>query len=287
VFRPVVLNPVLRRSNLLIVDPAYHQNLGDNLLAYGEFEFAICMGWSPARFRTCGIYQSWGMNKDCGDFSEFAKDTKQVWWHAGGNWRDLWGHKLHQSRLDSIVTMLNAGMTVVGMPQSYYYGIEATALADATRLSAKIYATVGYGVGKKKVLLAWRQLDSYQKAMEIYPFLTNVLSPDIAFSVGPLMGNDRPFTYPDKNSFDMILLLRTDRESTMKSYRSNDFVKLVLQKIGRPEITFKIVDWRDRMDFLKSVSSRAINHLEFDMDSRVASGILELLRRLLCYHREK
>ena len=51
----------------LQVDPAYHRNIGDTLISYGELVLMEKMGY--LNHTECGNHQSKGKNKNCGDFS--------------------------------------------------------------------------------------------------------------------------------------------------------------------------------------------------------------------------
>ena len=49
------------------MDPAYHNNIGDTLISYGELVLMEKMGF--INHTECGYGQSKGRNKNCGDFS--------------------------------------------------------------------------------------------------------------------------------------------------------------------------------------------------------------------------
>ena len=84
------VDKVSPHSSALLVDPAYHGNVGDNLIAYGELVLMERLGF--INHTECGVVQSGGLNQNCNNFSHL--DTGGVaWWHGGGNWGDIWVRK--------------------------------------------------------------------------------------------------------------------------------------------------------------------------------------------------
>ena len=75
---------------LLLIDPAYHGNVGDNLIAYGELVLMERLGFT--NHTECHILQSQGLSRNCNNFSHLG-DGGLAWWHGGGNWGDLWDRK--------------------------------------------------------------------------------------------------------------------------------------------------------------------------------------------------
>ena len=75
---------------LLLVDPAYHANVGDNLIAYGELILMERLGFT--NHTECNIIQSAGLSQNCNDFGHLDNGGL-AWWHGGGNWGDLWNRK--------------------------------------------------------------------------------------------------------------------------------------------------------------------------------------------------
>ena len=75
---------------LLLVDPAYHGNVGDNLIAYGELVLMERLGFT--NHTECHIIQSQGFSQSCNNFSHLASGGL-AWWQGGGNWGDLWDRK--------------------------------------------------------------------------------------------------------------------------------------------------------------------------------------------------
>ena len=71
---------------LLLVDPAYGVNVGDNLIAYGELVLMERLGFT--NHTECHILQSQGLSQNCDNFGHLANGGL-AWWQGGGNWGDL------------------------------------------------------------------------------------------------------------------------------------------------------------------------------------------------------
>jgi exopolysaccharide biosynthesis predicted pyruvyltransferase EpsI len=198
-------------------------------------------------------------------------DLRVALWHGGGNWGDLW-RTLHPARIRSFESLLRHEYAVVGMPQSLYYRDASRAEGDAqllwksiargpqshgehnasapwTNLTQQLQRTDPLvQTAKSRVFLCWREVESYQQAELLYPFVTNLLVPDIAFQLGPY---DRPA--PTTPTLDLVLLLRDDHESTQQEYRSKAVVRSLLSTIpGADRLSFRIVDWDDRLELFES-----------------------------------
>ena len=72
---------------LLLIDPAYHGNVGDNLIAYGELVLMERLGFT--NYTECHILQSQGLSQNCDNFGHLANGGL-AWWQGGGNWGDLY-----------------------------------------------------------------------------------------------------------------------------------------------------------------------------------------------------
>ena len=75
---------------LLLVDPAYHGNVGDNLISYGQLVLMERLGFN--NHTECNIIQSQALSRNCDNFSHL-ENGGLAWWHGGGNWGDLWDRK--------------------------------------------------------------------------------------------------------------------------------------------------------------------------------------------------
>jgi exopolysaccharide biosynthesis predicted pyruvyltransferase EpsI len=219
-------------------------------------------------------------------------------WHGGGNWGDLW-KTLHPARIQSFEPLLRHQYAVVGMPQSLYYRDAGRATTDAQLLWDSIarglqqpqqqqrekqnasapLTNLTYQqlkstdplvqMAKERVVLCWREVESLQQAEQLYPFVTNLLVPDIAFQLGPY---DRPV--PTSPTLDLVLLLRDDHESTQQQYRNKVAVRTLLSTIpGADRLSFRIVDWDDRLELFDS------NNIFF---SETSIGLLSMGRVVIC-----
>jgi hypothetical protein len=76
---------------VLLVDPAYHSNVGDHMLTLGELSL-IQTTLKRAAPQQCHYQQALRFVTLCRDvIPASARDAPKVaLWHAGGNWGDLW-----------------------------------------------------------------------------------------------------------------------------------------------------------------------------------------------------
>ena len=190
--------------------------------------------------------------------------------------------------MESIRKLLENGYTVLGMPQSLYYRNEKLMVQDSEKLRKIVFGalklqTEDITVSKSKLILCWRQKDSFDLANQLYPFADNRLVPDIAFSVGPLLGTEKftsiPLSKSQPKKVDILLLLRADKESVVSANRNLKFIGDLLRSTSadnKPNnasnITFKIVDWNDRKNTFQLNSATKMKDLEFDMPIRIASA---------------
>ena len=87
---------------LLLVDPAYHGNVGDNLISYGQLVLMERLGFT--NHTECHIHQSMGLSQSCNNFSQF-ENGGLAWWQGGGNWGDLWSRNTQTLRLCHYLTL--------------------------------------------------------------------------------------------------------------------------------------------------------------------------------------
>jgi len=189
-----------------------------------------------------------------------AQTSNLALWHAGGNWGDLW-IDAQWARIGSFQELLQAGFTIVGMPQSLYYKeaameVKHTAMIqEAIRQGLKLTeleSGESREVTRSRLIFTWREKASYEQGKRLYPFATNKLVPDIAFQLGPFEPI-RPTKYEDM--VDILVFLRDDYESKVKSQRHNGAIKELLNGIpGGKGLTFKIVDWKDRLTIFKTTN---------------------------------
>ena len=218
------------RIPLLLVDPAFHSNYGDTLISYGEKVLIERLGFKNST--ECGIRASMNKNQACQNFSTFENGPGVAFWHGGGNWGDLWGYKKHLRRMETMIELVLKGYNVIGMTQSLYYKNPGRAVGDAIKWgNALLQAKVTKDMSRSMITLAWRQQNSYERALELYPFVNNVKLPDVAFMVGPLPDTDKWSSLKEK--YDVLFLLRQDYESViMKEIKEkpDEYIKKLINE---------------------------------------------------------
>ena len=135
-----------QKEHVLLVDPAYHANVGDHMLTLGELQF---LNHSLPAFMMeptqCHYVQAGGFFSTCTEVIRSSKRNinKIALWHAGGNWGDLW-RDAQDVRLDSFRTLLLHNYTIVGMPQSLYYKDKYLQKQDVQEVKEKLLLGLGY-----------------------------------------------------------------------------------------------------------------------------------------------
>jgi exopolysaccharide biosynthesis predicted pyruvyltransferase EpsI len=277
-FGPFLLNQNAQQQirEVLLVDPAYHRNVGDHMITLGELVFLqrLQQLFNPnLSVSQCGYIQHGGFVPHCDSYfasttyktrqtqqSQHYTNNKIALWHGGGNWGDLW-RIAQEYRIPSFAKLLQQNYTIVGMPQSLYYGSAAVRDRDTTILkqgieSALMATTNGTtriteNANSLRVVLTWREHESYEQAKSLYPFVENVLVPDIAFQLGPYQRHETP----EGNTIllDILLFLRDDLESKLAAVRNNAAVRFMLSSIeGGERLRFQIVDWADRLAIFRA-----------------------------------
>ena len=95
---------------VLLIDPAYHGNVGDNLIAYGELVLMERLGFT--NHTECHILQSQGLSRNCNNFSHLD-DGGLAWWQGGGNWGDLYSRKAYTVRLCLCVAVSHLNLKII------------------------------------------------------------------------------------------------------------------------------------------------------------------------------
>jgi exopolysaccharide biosynthesis predicted pyruvyltransferase EpsI len=244
-------------SPALLVDPAFHPNVGDNMIYVGEREFIKSLGFSDASIEICSYRQAVDYAKKCWTHLEELKPGKTgqavAYWHGGGNWGDLYPFT-NGGRISSFEGLLGANYSVLSMPQSYHYS-SATQKANDTQV---IINSIAAGLGLKslesetdqqksasRVTFTWREITSFEEASKEYPFATNLLVPDIAFHLGPYQ--PLPSVQKESLQLDILLFLREDKESVFASSRNDISIRRLLNSIhGGSFLKFGIADWNTR-----------------------------------------
>jgi exopolysaccharide biosynthesis predicted pyruvyltransferase EpsI len=253
-----LLDPHLRpfaehQKPVLVVDPAYHPNVGDSMIYKGELNFLKHLGYENAAVETCGYAQSGPFAKiKCRDYlKQDNTGSNFAVWQGGGNFGDLWYHT-HRQRVASFEPLMRNNFTVVAMPSSFHYDSDKVRQEDTARIRNGIAAGLGHAnlgseVAKQesaaRVVFSWRERKSLDKATEEYPFATNLLVPDIAFHLGPYA--QRISQQKEDLQLDIVFFLRTDKESIISS--SHEDLRTMLNTLeGGDDLIFGVVDWNTR-----------------------------------------
>ena len=65
------------------------------------------------------------------------------------------------------------GKTVVGMPQSLHYNNKDYERSDAENWMAMVKEKVGEELAREKMILTWRQQNSFLDGQKLYPLVEN------------------------------------------------------------------------------------------------------------------
>jgi exopolysaccharide biosynthesis predicted pyruvyltransferase EpsI len=264
------LGPFMDASDnrrVLLVDPAYHRNVGDHMITLGELEFIKRLGYAAETQSQCHLVQAGAFVPHCNVVINQQNPVQAVQplalWHGGGNWGDIW--PMQGPRIASFVPLLEKNFTIVSMPQSFYYGDNKLEKRDAAKFKSNIAkgmwsrgqdasildTTEGQNRSMSQVVLTWREHKSYRKALKRYPFVNNIIVPDIAFQLGPYA--PMPPKEDDPPLLDIVVLLRDDKESTYMPQRNKEAINKILSSVdGGDKISFSIVDWEDRLKRFQS-----------------------------------
>lgn len=259
-------------KGFLLIDPAYHGNVGDSLnMGFGEHLLFSRFGMPMGHVHECGISQSQGRNEWCQDkFDKYGhQDISTGIFHGGNNWGDLWDYQLQLSRVNSIHTLLTFGFRFVSAPQSMHYVNKTLEHRDARIIEHGINRTIGYEHGPEKVFFSWPEVDSYHRAQQLYPFVTNLLTPNLAFMNGPGLADQRWPTYSTGlrtgvPPYDIIFLLRTDKMTQFAHQDIHGLIKSGLVSKHRPEIRYMIADWGDMFNYYHVKTPEILNNMVFD-----------------------
>jgi len=177
-------------------------------------------------------------------------------------------------RIPSMQTILEGRFKLISLPQSLFYKDqkkeenEVTAIKKHVALGlglatirvggkskqkeqidiSALHSNLGREMTQSMVTLMWRERESYERAVDLYPFATNVVVPDMAFQLGPYSPireteEQHPAAH-DEERVDILLFLRTDKESKLRSQRNEESIQKIMPS---SDLTFKIVDWADRL----------------------------------------
>ena len=75
--------------------------------------------------------------------------------------------------MEAFIQLALKGRTVVGMPQSLHYINKAYERKDAEDWMVRVKEEVGEELAREKMILTWRQENSFIDAEKLYPLLNN------------------------------------------------------------------------------------------------------------------
>ncbi len=250
-YKDVFLERKYHEKDIIYIDPAQHQNLGDAFLVAGTTRLLVRFGFSPQNIYTCKESQA-NLLSDCKYDTWLPKEKFLAIWHGGGNWGDGW--HVHQPRLRSMKKLiLESNATIVSFPQSVYYLNQEKEFNDAEKLNGWIKNTTT----SSRLVLSFRQANQIQSAKSFYTHADVRLVPDIAFMIGPLLSSKTIWTAKkneiDVPSVDMIFLLRKDKESSMDCTsveRALKTLRLTNPSLERrlKNLTYQVSDWEGYED---------------------------------------
>ena len=141
------------------------------------------------------------------------------------------------------------------MPQSFHYLNKMYETQDATEWMEAVAAEYEEEQSRTRMILTWRQQDSYERASTLYPLVDNRLVPDAAFMIGPLKES---FSWSLGHSqVDILFLLRNDKESLHTETRNIDKLRQILDSQQETMgLSFHLVDWWDRGRFFNQTSDQ-------------------------------
>lgn len=250
------------------------------MITIGELEFLKRMCYTNSQIDQCSYVQGHDYVERCQNFLDDPLRNENMnvrqraaLWHGGGNWGDIW-RTAQTPRITSLSDLLSRNYTVISMPQSLHYNNSDIEQEDATWIQERIAFGLGltsewsgnaaYELSTKRgkmmarsqVIFTWREVESYQRATQLYPFATNLLVPDIAFQLGPYERLPATATFNGKYTnyqYDIVILMRDDKESLLGRDRSAGRVQELLFGIaGGSHVTFTIVDWGSRLSLFQS-----------------------------------
>lgn len=206
-------------QRVVYMDPALHNNIGDNLINIGEkllleecaltddVEKVVCCVeincWRPRIYPNCSQENlvKWGWQEGPGG-------TGVMLFHGGGNWGDLY-HWIQRGRIDTLLMVGKHFPTAqfVGLPQSFFYKDAKKMNSDAKDINEALK------LFKVRPVFFWRDRPSLTMAQKLYQGCEHVLAPDIVFMLGPLE--------PALESPPLDVLVSMRKEESVKGYAGN------------------------------------------------------------------
>ena len=73
----------------------------------------------------------------------------------------------------TFIQLVEKGRTVIGMPQSLHYNNKELERSDAQHWMDSVRQAVGESEARQRMVLTWRQSDSFLAGQSLYPLLDN------------------------------------------------------------------------------------------------------------------
>ena len=175
----------LRSAPYALMDVPDHGNVGDSAIWAGEIAWLKKnVGFDPALITD---------HRDPIEKVNRDVQGKTILLHGGGNFGDVW--KANNDFREAIIAA-NSESTIIQFPQSIHYDNPTGIAQTAQNLK-----------NTRSLRLLVRDHESYAGATQSFDCEVT-LCPDMAFALGPLQRIDTP-------DLDVLLLLRTDKESVV------------------------------------------------------------------------
>ena len=224
-----------RAFPVMLLDPATHGNIGDNVINHAERLFLEQFKLvSDVRNNACCFDQCHEFPPCSNEISRFGREGAAIF-QGGGNWGDLY-RSIQSERIKWLRVLAERvpHIKVVSMPQSLYYQNMSTQMHESSLINAAC------GKFTQQPTLFWRDEPSFKLALELYPNADNVVVPDIAFIIGPIR---HKFATTGAHPVDLLISIRA--EESRGGFERN--AKIVRQALATtPQITYKITTgWDD------------------------------------------
>jgi hypothetical protein len=266
-------------GTILLIDPVMHQinnNVGATMQTVAEEQYLSRLGWDVVE---CDYLQPNDgiLLPQCTDdfLQEFSEEggVKFAAWHTSSvttsnSWDDAWRSvdqgKQNNGNLDSFVSLLTLGYSIICLPQHLSYqqddegreeqehdAIIRRKILEGLDLS-DLDTPENVDQSKSRITFTWSDEESYLKAIELYSYVQNKLVPDIAFQLGPFNSTKNYW-----KQVDILLLLQQDDDSGTPPLEvdDRDIQKYLVETPYGATLEFKIVDWKDRLEIFSSNSS--------------------------------
>jgi len=270
-------------QHVVYMDPALHNNIGDNLINIGEkmlleecaltddVEKIVCC--IEVNCLRAGIYPNCSReNLVNRGWQEGPGGTGVVLYHGGGNWGDLY-HWIQRGRIETLLMVGRhfPAVQFVSLPQSFFYKDAKKRDSDAKDINEALR------LFKVPPVFFWRDRPSVAMAQKLYTGCENVLVPDIVFMLGPLE--------PALESPPLDVLVSMRKEESVKGFAGN---KQIVEKTMEtlPQATYWTVrGWEEAYivtrDQRFSGAKKKSNTYDWEFCVQIARNFLSQARSVI------